>query len=396
MVKTMEGSVKNKSSEDDVQTSNLSLSDNDGNNAQNDNNNKSTPIKSKAIDPKNSPVKSKSPLKLLTSDIWTCEICKADSSSDNPKARIQWMECDRCSVRFHRNCTDLNNKQFKFIHGFPTKNLEWVCNRCLNDKDKGDNTNKQAGDGDQSSLIVEQNKKIIDQNCKILEQQALILDLLKDKKEGNNKVDKQIKVHVEETLQEMKEKEEKKMNMILHGIPEGTEEEEAKNKETDVNKTKAVLTYVNPEVKLTIDPSKVQRIGKKGTKPRPVKVVLDSVETKMQFIRNSKKLKDHDTFSKVGLSFDKTKREQEEYRRLKEKLDEKNRNEGSGADYQIFRGNIVLKTEVAKILRKYKEQQGTGWASASRPDGGNSGGPNIGNNAEGVGKAASGAKSLSE
>ena len=66
------------------------------------------------------------------------------------------------------------------------------------------------------------------------------------------------------------------------------------NKTEDVKKTKDVLTFVNPEVKLTdLDSSKIQRIGnKKGrTTPRPVKVVLDSVETKMLFIRNSKKLK---------------------------------------------------------------------------------------------------------
>ena len=176
MVKTMEGSVKN--FEDDDQTSN-DIVDNE----QNNNNNKGTPNKKKkSKNPNNSPVKSKSPIKLLASDIWICEICKADSTSDNPKARIQWMECDRCSVKFHRNCTDLNSNQFKFIHGFPTKNLEWVCNRCLDNKDKGDNTNIQADIGDQSSLIVEQNKKIMAQNSKILEQQAMILDLLKEKK----------------------------------------------------------------------------------------------------------------------------------------------------------------------------------------------------------------------
>ena len=107
----------------------------------------------------------------------------------------------------------------------------------------------------------------------------------------------------------------------------------------------------------------------------------------MKYIRNAKKLKDHDTFNKVGLSFDKTKKEQEEYRRLKEKLDEKNKSSG-GQDYQTFRGNIVLKTEVANINRKYKESLSTGWCSAYSPDGGNSKGPNIVKN-NGVEKLAS-------
>ena len=75
----------------------------------------------------------------------------------------------------------------------------------------------------------------------------------------------------------------------------------------------------------------------------------------MEILKNARKLKDSQKFKKIGLSYDKTPKEQEEYRRLKIKLDEKNKESGSGADYTIFRGNIVLKTEVQNIIRRAKE-----------------------------------------
>ena len=83
-----------------------------------------------------------------------------------------------------------------------------------------------------------------------------------------------------------------------------------------------LFKYVNPEVSLEdLKACNVTRIGYRKTsednpKPRPVKVELDSVESKMNLIRNARKLKDEEKYKNIGISFDKTKREQAEYRRL--------------------------------------------------------------------------------
>ena len=63
--------------------------------------------------------------------------------------------------------------------------------------------------------------------------------------------------------------------------------------------------------------------GKPTPRPRPVKIVMDSFEMKMGILKNARKLKDSDKFNRIGLSYDKTKKEQEDYRKLKVKLDEK-------------------------------------------------------------------------
>ena len=78
-----------------------------------------------------------------------------------------------------------------------------------------------------------------------------------------------------------------------------------------------------------------------------------------------------DKFSKIGLTFDKTRKQQEEYRILKEKLEEmKNKNDGK--EYMIYRNKVMLKSEVTVLARKAKESAGTAWASDA-PVGGNPG-----------------------
>ena len=181
--------------------------------------------------------------------------------------------------------------------------------------------------------------------------------------------------------------EQKKNNIILFNLPEGDGKEEEKNKEGDLRKTKEVLTYVNSEVSTKeLDFTKVSRIGsRKEKRTRPIKIVMDSPESKLSILRNARKLKDSDSFNKIGLSFDKTEKQKEEYRCLKERLQSKNQSTGSGKDYVIWREQITLRSEIPILIRKAK---GTGWSSSIAPHGGNLRGATISSSADG--KDASG------
>ena len=190
---------------------------------------------------------------------------------------------------------------------------------------------------------------------------------------NEKKTDDVIKIHVEEVLNEQHDREKIKNNIILFGLEEGTEQDEEKNKKQDVVKTKEILTHVNPDVKLDkLDNATVMRIGnKQANKTRPVKIIMESQDDKNNILRNSRKLKNTDKFSKIGLTFDKTRKQQEEYRILKEKLEEmKNKNDGK--EYMIYRNKVMLKSEVTVLARKAKESAGTAWASDA-PVGGNPG-----------------------
>ena len=344
---------------------------------------------------------SNSSSELVPDKVWNCFVCHKDYDES---VKESWVECDQCLAKFHRDCTNFCKELFDYLDENPIDNIKWFCDHCQ-DKEreefdlrsalakqniKIDTLTQVIGQvKQQNDLITEQNSLIKEQNKFLVEQSKKMMDLVKGRTEFNQ----QIKIHVEEVLTEQKEKEDKKNNIMLYGLEEGSHKEDEKNADEDVGKVKEVFTTVNPEVTLVnLDKSTIKRIGikkvaeegKPTPRPRPVKIVTDSPEMKMEILRNARRLKDSEKYKHIGLSFDKTKKEQEEYRKLKIKLDEKNRETASGNDYQIFRGDIVLKTEVKHIIRQSKENKGTGWASAA-PIGGNLGGASNGSNAGGGG-----------
>ena len=236
---------------------------------------------------------------------------------------------------------------------------------------------KLAAKQDETSQVVASLKQ---QSTHMEKQLAKVLQLLEGgKKVSTTSTDEQIKDHVEEVLNDFKEQEEKKNNLVLYGLAEGNETEEDKNKETDVKKTKEILNFVNPEVSVDkLDTNKIKRIGTKRdkgdqTRPRPIKIEMDCPEDKMNILRQARTLKDSESFKNIGLSKDKTKKEQMEYKILKDKLAEKMKNAKDGQNFKIFRGKIVLEADIPAMIRKHKESQGTGWSS-SAPVGGTLGG----------------------
>lgn len=86
--------------------------------------------------------------------------------------------------------------------------------------------------------------------------------------------------------------------------------------------------------------------------------------------------------SRLQYYIDKTRKEQLEYKILKDKLEEKIKNKKEGEKYLIFRGQIVLESDIPAIKRKMKEEAGTGWASKA-PVGGVPQGQAQGQGAEG-------------
>ena len=81
---------------------------------------------------------------------------------------------------------------------------------------------------------------------------------------------------------------------------------------------------------------------------------MESPEIKLSILRNAGELKDIDNFNKIGLSFDKTEKQKEEYSCIKEKLDSKNKSTGGGKDYVIWREQITLKSEIQMLIREAK------------------------------------------
>ena len=303
-----------------------------------------------------------SPASFLTDQSEVCKKCRK-SFDGKHKHGIQ---CDRCMTWWHQACTTLTKAEQKTLQSSAAhNNLKWFCEVCDGEYGKidpvlGTLLARHATQMEALTNLVTQLTEQIKQNSKTIE-------LLRNEK----KTDEQMKVHVEEVLNDQLERDQKKNNIIMYNLPEGTDQDEEKNKTDDLDKAKEVLKFVNSEVKTeNYDKSKIMRIGpKRSNKVRPVKIIMENQDCKNNILRNARNLKESEKFSKIGLSFDKTRKQQEEYRKLKEKLEE-HKKKDDGKDYVIFRNQIVVRSEIANIIRKSKESAGTGWSS-SAPVGGN-------------------------
>ena len=125
-----------------------------------------------------------------------------------------------------------------------------------------------------------------------------------------------------EAIEEQKEREEKKNNVIIFNIPESTTEDTNDALKEDIKMVKEVLAEVHPSIQnVQIDENNTKRLGyKKKDHTRPIKIQFQENTTKGQIFRNSAKLRGHEKFSKVNISSDKTRRELQADKKLKETL----------------------------------------------------------------------------
>ena len=137
-------------------------------------------------------------------------------------------------------------------------------------------------------------------------------------------------------------KKKRKLNLILHRIPESTSEDVLERKAHDTDQVKTIFqTYL----KVDVQTDTVVRIGKKDPqKTRLLKVDVPSDKLKKQVLHNSSKLRDISNpnwIKKVFITPDLTPKQQEENKVLREKLAELNKS--APRSYHIKNGQIVRK-----------------------------------------------------
>jgi len=143
--------------------------------------------------------------------------------------------------------------------------------------------------------------------------------------------------------EEETEIERRKCNVIIHGVSESHGDNSDQRVEDDL----AVLAAMFQEVgvgEVLVD--SVIRLGKRNTDsahPRPMKVVLNSVDGKVKLLRNAKNLraKEDGGWSKIFIHQDLTPRQREARKPLVAEL--KQRKANGEKDLIIFNGKVIRK-----------------------------------------------------
>lgn len=289
-----------------------------------------------------------SPIKLLDSDPPSpCVVCKKLVEDDG-------IQCDRCQAWAHGktqgSCCGLAPSVLKFLTCNPIAALKWFCPIC----------EKESLSESPHDKIAQQSARIdtLTQSVLALQQQNNeILSVLQQMQKDRTLEDK-VKVQVSETLEDIREKDDRANNLVFFNVHESKECNREGEKKHDKVQIKSIVASIQPNLSLEqIEDKDIIRLGKKngqeGSKPRPVKVILKSVEHKNDILKNAWRLKDHEQYRKIGISADKTKKERQEEKSLRE---EYNRRKGLGEEVVILKGRVLTKQERLTEQNKYNGQ----------------------------------------
>ena len=192
-----------------------------------------------------------------------CGACCSDVEGDS-------VVCCACRQWFHKDCGDLKDDEF-IVLSRGNQGILWKCCNCL-----------KAQGAENKKLLNLENK--IDKMFNILSKfENSILEKLDSKidlklEEKLSNVEKVITNRIEEKLEERTEHNKRKDNIVVWNIPESDKADSEERNEED---SKAVYEVLGKTTDLATDSfSKIERLGKKGNRPRLIRITVKSSELK--------------------------------------------------------------------------------------------------------------------
>ena len=319
------------------------------------------------------------------------------------------VQCDRCKSWFHMKCQAIPKLAHDALVKY--KCLSWLCDKCKqtitdgcdcptapSQPEKETNVElkrlerkvEDVGESMRTHMkiivqsIKEQEKIVID-STKLMErsyrdqhtQKSSYADMVRGTcekvvKEVTAKIDTLPKQRenkdVTETTKVMSQvfdsfmdKEKRKLNVVVHNLPEPNGNSFAERAEQDQQLfTKVIKDSLN----LIVRPTRTFRVGRKmGEKPRLLIVSLENTDTKAEILKMAPEIRHHPEWSRIFVTPDLSKKEREEGKRLREELHA--RKEAGEENLTIRKGKIIKIQE----KRVPNPSQSTGAASSSEAGG---------------------------
>ncbi len=244
------------------------------------------------------------------------ECAKCDGIvNDNVKA----LRCEFCTVWVCLHCTEVPESMYDLMMDKEVPNVIWTCDSCIHALP----TIKKLG----KTLQGVKDEQI---SCK------------KDISKLNEKVDKlesSIDVKVQDAINDYRNREARKCNIIIHNVPESNKENPKDRMKDD---TVQVMDMIEGAMELeTANINSAIRLGKKDSEGRVrlLKVTVDSVKSKREILINAKKLRGIGKWKNIFVTPDLAPKERQQNKELREEL--KKRREDGEDGLVIRRGKIT-------------------------------------------------------
>ena len=254
--------------------------------------------------------------------------------------------CEICSQWFHIKCEKVTKAQYKNQTSKTKSNFHWFCDSCdivqsglLREmtlmkaeqaKFKKRLDNLEESKVNKEDLTKEMDKKADKADVENLEQRVTAVE---DKQtasvnEGAS-CSKSSGDDAEEVIREIKEQEERKLNILFFNLPEHKSGDMADKIKHDKEEVKQLAKHC--KVAISKDEiSNVKRLGKQGEKPRPLLIQVSSPEKKRLLFKNLRLLQEApDKFKRVSVQNDLTEKQRKREKELRDEA-KKKETEASG------------------------------------------------------------------
>ena len=256
------------------------------------------------------------------------------------------VSCEVCGQWFHAGCVKMSQSTYKAISNKPQ--IGWFCCKCVERKGTRKSPSKQSEDQQSHMMQMMMNRmaETIDRFDRLEEKVVTKQNLMDFEK----KVEDMVDAKIEDSLQERLEKEKRRLNLVFVNVKESVGEKEEKAKK-DIECVREMMTKMLPESDLKeIKVRNPVRLGmaNAGTKPRLLRIEVDSEESKWKIIKNASRLntgKDWSDPTRQYINLDYTAKEREMNKVLRAQLKEKKEN--GEKDWRIRNGKLVKVTDGA-------------------------------------------------
>lgn len=230
--------------------------------------------------------------------------------------------CQLCSLWCHKTCAGMSDAVFKSL-ALQMKEMGmayWACKSCLNFATK---TN---------ALLKNMDKQLQTMNAKIDKNTEDIGANRKELKKVDNglrnverRVEEAKKNICDEMYDELRERETRKLNLVLHGVQEP---EDVRNYKEGVEMDKEECGRIFEAINAGVRKENLKfckRLGEKSKDPRPLVIGLTSEETRRRILEKNRELQ-HSMYKNVSIVADLTRKQREEERRLMAEAEKRNKN----------------------------------------------------------------------
>ena len=137
-------------------------------------------------------------------------------------------------------------------------------------------------------------------------------------------LDERIEMKVNEALEEMQEREKRRMNVVFVNVPESEADTPEERKKEDLEKIATIVRTVSDVTKDDMtDPTRLgAKVIGKDKRPRMLRMTVRNEETKKKLLTNARKIEGKGR-DRVYINQDRTPKEREIFRKLREELMEK-------------------------------------------------------------------------